>query len=113
MKINKFDILLANLHPPFGTKPGKVRPVVVVQTDFLNNHHQSTIVCPFTSSLIEAPSVRLRVKANKESGLTQDSDILIDQILALDNSRLVKNLGKLDRDQWSLLLQKLANIILE
>jgi len=113
MKINKFDIFLANLNPPFGTKPGKVRPVVVVQTDLLNGYHASTIVCPLTTSLIDAPSLRMRIHASKENGLEKDSDVLIDQIVALDNVRLIKNLGKLRKEQHSVLLRSLLNIILE
>ena len=48
MNIQKFHIYLADLNPSFGTEPGKVRPVVVVQTDQINLFHHSTIVCPLT-----------------------------------------------------------------
>ena len=42
-------LYVADLNPRFGTEPGKVRPVVVVQTDALNRSHPSTIICPITT----------------------------------------------------------------
>ncbi|MBI3292830.1 MAG: type II toxin-antitoxin system PemK/MazF family toxin [Elusimicrobia bacterium] len=76
-----------------GTEPGKVRPVLVLQTDVLNNEHPSTIICPLSSHL--RPGVRwLRVHLKKgEAGLAHDSDILVDQIRAIDNRRLLKLIG--------------------
>jgi len=46
MEIKKWRVYVANLDPRMGTEPGKVRPVVVVQTDLLNGTHPSTVVCP-------------------------------------------------------------------
>ncbi len=114
MKIKKFDIFLANLNPPFGTKPGKVRPVVIVQTDGLNNYLASTIVCPLTTALIDASTLlRVRIKANKETGLEHDSDVLIDQILAIDNSRLINQIGIINKEQHDVILRNLSSVILE
>ena len=39
MEIKKWHVYLADLNPHMGTEPGKVRPVVVVQTDLLNEIH--------------------------------------------------------------------------
>jgi mRNA interferase MazF len=44
MKVKQFEIWLADLNPSRGTEPGKVRPVVIVQTDLLNEIHASTVV---------------------------------------------------------------------
>jgi len=52
MKIKQFDIWLADLNPKKGTEPGKIRPVVIVQTDLLNETHLSTIICPITINVI-------------------------------------------------------------
>ena len=65
MKIKKFYIFLADLSPKFGTEPGKTRPVVVVQTDLLNDIHKSTIICPITSKVISKSNI-LRVHLNKK-----------------------------------------------
>ena len=96
MKINKFHIYIANLNPQFGTEPGKTRPVVVVQTNLLNNNHPSTIICPITTNVIKGSTI-LRVHLTKrETNLKKDSDILVDQIRAIDNKRLIKKVGGLN-----------------
>ena len=112
MKIEKFGIYLADLAPAFGTEPGKLRPVVVVQTDLLNNTHPSTIVCPVTSNVIkELDSLRVHL-SDRETGLRKDSDILVDQIRAIDNRRFQKKLGKLSLNNRNKLLENLELLIL-
>ena len=97
MKIKQFDIWLADLNPSIGTEPGKARPVVIIQTDLLNDHHLSTLICPITTNV--RPEIELlRVHLNKGQ-LDKISDILVDQVQAIDNQRLVKRLGKLTTDQ--------------
>ncbi|MBX7041530.1 MAG: type II toxin-antitoxin system PemK/MazF family toxin [Ignavibacteria bacterium] len=95
MKISQYEIWIADLEPRFGTETGKVRPVVVIQTDLLNNLHPSTIVCPLTTN-VNPESEILRVHLRKgTSNLKEDCDILVDQIRAIDNKRFSKRLGKL------------------
>jgi mRNA interferase MazF len=95
MIVVKGDVYLADLNPQRGTEPGKVRPVVVVQTDLLNNHHPSTLVCPITANIRLAAHL-LRVHLGKgEAGLTKSSDVMVDQLRAIDNRRFVKRLGSL------------------
>ncbi len=97
MKINQYDIWLADLNPTRGTEPGKTRPVVVIQTDLLNDSHLSTIVCPITTNVIKDVDV-LRVHLKKNQ-LDKLSDVLVDQIRAIDNKRLISRLGELTKDQ--------------
>lgn len=104
-------LYLADLNPRYGTEPGKVRPVVVVQTDSLNRYHPSTIVCPLTTKVagFENP---LRVAIPKGvSGLSRPSDILVDQVKAIDNRRLRRRLGALSDPYLSELRQKLLLIL--
>ena len=97
MRIKQYDIWLADLNPTGGTEPGKTRPVVVIQTDLLNDTHLSTLICPITTN-VKADIELLRVHLKKDQ-LTKLSDILVDQIRAIDNTRLIKKLGKLNKDQ--------------
>jgi len=54
----------------------------------LDAGHPSTLVIPLTTRLIEnAAPLRLRLSARGR--LERDSDLLIDQIRAIDNQRLV------------------------
>lgn len=97
MKIKQFDIWLADLNPSKGTETGKTRPVVIIQTDLLNETHLSTIVCPVTTN-VKSEIELLRVHL-KKGQLDKLSDVLVDQIRAIDNRRLLKRLGKLTKDQ--------------
>ena len=104
-------LYLADLNPRFGTEPGKVRPVVVVQTNSLNRYHPSTVICPLTTKVagFENP---LRVAIPKGvSGLTRPSDILVDQVKAIDNRRLRRKLAALPDPYLSELRQKLLLIL--
>ena len=51
MKLKQYDIWLADLNPRLGTEPAKTKPVVIVQTDLLNEFHPSTLVCLMTSKV--------------------------------------------------------------
>jgi len=97
MKIKQYEIWLANLNPSKGTEPGKIRPVVVVQTDLLNDVHLSTLVCPITTNVRPDLSL-LRVGLTKKQ-LPERSDILVDQLRAIDNKRFLERIGKLTKEQ--------------
>jgi mRNA interferase MazF len=96
--IKRFDIWIADLNPRVGTEPGKKRPVVVVQTELLNNlPHSSTIICPLTTHVNnEAEILRVHLKKG-QAYLKKDCDILIDQIRAIDNRRLTEKIGTLPK----------------
>jgi len=113
MEIKKFHLYLADLSPAVGTEPGKIRPVIVIQTNLLNNTHPSTIICPLTTHVVpEASLLRVHV-SQKESGLNHDSDILVEQIRAIDNRRFKKHLGELAPRHQKQLLENLQILILE
>ena len=93
MKAKQYEIWIADLNPTMGTEPGKVRPVIVVQTDLLNKHHDSFIICPLTTN-VQKDSEILRVHLQKGCcGLNDACDIMVDQTRAIDNKRLIKKLG--------------------
>ncbi len=113
MRVKKYHIYLADLNPRMGTEPGKARPVVVVQTDMLNHIHPSTIILPVTSNVIPGTSI-LRVHLPKEeTNLNKDSDIIIDQIRAIDNRRFIKHIGELPAEQKRKIIENLSIILLE
>ena len=97
MKIKQFDIWIADLEPQKGTETGKVRPVLIVQTNLLRDH-PSTIVCPITTNVAPESDI-LRVHLKKgTANLKSESDIMIDQIRAIDNRRLTNKVGELPKD---------------
>ncbi|MDP2684503.1 MAG: type II toxin-antitoxin system PemK/MazF family toxin [bacterium] len=94
--IKQFEIWIADLNPKIGTEPGKTRPVLVVQTNLLNSiPHPSTIVCPISTNVKRDAEI-LRVHLKKgTANLHQPCDIMIDQLRAIDNNRLIKKIGSL------------------
>lgn len=83
-------IYLANLNPQRKRAPAeasKTRPVLVMQSPgLLAVKHPTTIILPLTTQLKDHTALRFRVVA--QGGLKQDSDIILDQIRAIDNQRL-------------------------
>ena len=88
----KGEIYLAKLNPKKGNEVGKIRPVMIYQTNLLNDcGHPTTIILPISTILID-DAYPLRYRINKRDNLEKNSDILCDQIRALDNSRIIPNL---------------------
>jgi mRNA interferase MazF len=91
----KYEVWLANLDPKFGTEAGKTRPVVIIQGNILNKYHLSTLICPITTN-VKPESKILRVHLKKGvAGVKEDCDVMMDQIRAIDNKRLLKIIGSL------------------
>ena len=109
MTIKQFDIWLADLNPRMGTEPSKTRPVVIIQTNLLNEFHPSTLVCPITSNVNKDINL-LRVHLRKNQ-LDKLSDVLVDQIRAIDNTRLINKLGALTNEQIKTLQQNLRIVL--
>ena len=87
--IKRGEVWLAKFNPQRGTESGKTRPVLIIQRQaLLNAGHPSTVIIPLTTNLIDgAEPMRIRVRASGR--LRRDSDLMVDQIRAIDNRRLL------------------------
>lgn len=95
LRIEHGALLVADLSPRRGTEPGKLRPVVVLQTDLLNCvAHPSTWVVPCTTRLTGESLLRVCIAAGV-AGNDRECEVMIDQSRAIDNRRLRRRLGKL------------------
>ena len=112
MQIKQFEIWIVDLNPRIGTESGKTRPVLVVQTNLLNKiPHSSTVICPITTNIKKGSEI-LRVHLKKGIGnLHQDCDIMIDQLRAIDNGRLVKKVGNLPTNLIDIVKENIKIII--
>jgi len=112
MQVKRFEIWIADFNPHIGTEPGKMRPVLIVQTDLLNKvSHPSTIICPITTN-IQKDSEILRVHIKKgTSNLNENCDIMIDQVRAIDNKRLIKKIGELADNLSKKVLENLSIVL--
>jgi mRNA interferase MazF len=110
--VKRFEIWLANLDPRFGNEAGKTRPVLVIQNDALNKVHPSTLICPLTSN-VKKDSTLLRVFIPKGvAGLQEDCDVMIDQLRAIDNKRMIQRLGQIP-PEIALKVQENVRIVLD
>ena len=93
----RWHLYIVDLEPRVGTKPGKQRPCLAVQpSEFGEAGLESTVVLPLTTKVLKEDAFPLRVRIPKGTcGLERDSDVLVDQILAWDNSLFHRELGLL------------------
>lgn len=85
----KGEVYLANLNPKKGNEVGKLRPVLIFQTDMLNDiSHPTTTILPLSTYLIDK-SYPLRMRIEKRDKLEAASEILCDQIRTIDNQRII------------------------
>jgi len=112
MKVKQFEIWLADLNPQIGTEPGKTRPVLIVQTNLLNRVlHPSSIICPLTTNIkLKSEILRLHI-GSEVSGLKEKSDVMIDQIRAIDNQRLTRKIGLLPEELIAKLKENLMIVL--
>ena len=97
MDIRRGHVYLVDFNPRVRTKPGKVRPAVVLQSDLVSEAgYPSTVVVPTTTRLVEdAGLLRLRLTPSS-AGIDHDSDVLIGQVIAIANESFRRALGPLD-----------------
>lgn len=67
---------------------GKLRPALVLQSDLVNGTHHSVSVCHVTSTLVEAPLVRVLIKALKRNGLNTAYQVMIDKVQSARRDRI-------------------------
>lgn len=94
MKVEHGRLYLADLSPRFGSEPGKIRPVLVVQTDLLNETgHASTWVLPCTTRRTGSSLLRVELPPGLAGNL-EACEIMIDQSRAIDNRRFTRALER-------------------
>ncbi len=73
---------------------GKPRPIVIVQDDAFDTS-ASVTVCGFTTNPGEAPLFRLDVAATDDTGLAEDSRLMVDKLTTIPRTKLGKRIGRL------------------
>src|SRR5688572_15664084 len=104
MVIKRFDVFLINLDPTTGAEIKKTRPGVVISPDVMNRYIATVIIAPMTSKGIAYPT-RVACKFQGKQG-----QIVLDQIRAVDKTRLAKKLGRIDTQTQSNLLKVLGEM---
>ncbi len=88
--VKRFDVWLVNLDPAKGREINKTRPCVVISPNEMSAL-STVLMAPMTTKGFDFPC-RITCRLKGKTGL-----ILLDQIRAIDKSRLVKKLGIVSR----------------
>ena len=112
MEIKRGRLYVVDFNPRVKTKPGKLRPAVVLQSDLVSEAgYPSTIVVPTTTRLVEDPGIlRLRIKKGM-GGVAQDSDLLLGQLIAVANESFGREIGVLPTDLMDQLKERVRIIL--
>ncbi|VAW70117.1 Death on curing protein, Doc toxin [hydrothermal vent metagenome] len=86
--VNRFQVWLVSLNPTKGKEINKTRPCVIISPNEMSAL-STVLVAPMTTKGFEFPC-RIKCKFKNKNGL-----IILDQIRAVDKSRLVKKLGSI------------------
>ena len=90
MKLDRYDVYLAQLDPVRGSEIGKTRPVVVVSMDAMNQALETVVICPLTTKL--HPRWRSRIQFTCAG---QPAEIAVDQIRTVSKTRLLRQIDHL------------------
>jgi len=90
MVVRRFDVCLFDLDPAVGSEIKNTRPCLIISPDEMNRHIRTILVAPMTSASRDYPT-RVPCNFKKKQG-----QIVLDQIIRIDKSRIVKKLGTID-----------------
>jgi mRNA interferase MazF len=76
---------------------GKPRPALVIQADLFNEHGSVTVL-PVTSSLVEAPLLRVMANPSPGNGLQQPSQIMVDKAVTVRRDKLGRAFGCIEAE---------------
>lgn len=104
VKLKRFDVCLVNLDPTLGSEIKKTRPAVIISPDSMNMSRLKTImIAPMTSTIRENFPTRITTNFKNKTG-----QVALDQLRAIDRTRIIKRLGQVDKITEDAILNTLA-----
>ena len=86
---------------------GKPRPALILQTDLFGDLPAVTVL-PITSTLLEAPLIRVQIQPSEQNGLAKRSQIMVDKAQTPTRSKLGQVIGRLEGSTMLQVNQALA-----
>jgi mRNA interferase MazF len=104
VNLKRFDVYLVNLDPTLGSEIKKIRPVIIISPDSMNQSRLKTIiVAPMTSTVKKHFPTRIDLTFQNRKG-----QIALDQIRTIDRIRLIKRLGQVQEEVANRVLHLLS-----
>jgi mRNA interferase MazF len=89
--MNRDDLVTIAMQGDFG-KPG---PALVIQASAFDEHPTVTVL-PVTTTLVDAPLLRIPVKPSAENGLRTLSQVMVDKAVTLKREKMGPAFGRND-----------------
>lgn len=86
---------------------GKPRPALVIQADGFDQIGSSTVLL-LSSTLIDAPLVRIDIEPTSETGLKSSSQVMVDKAVTVRRERVGSTIGRLDDETMLVVARSLA-----
>jgi mRNA interferase MazF len=103
----QLDIYWVDLEPTKGAETKKLRPCVIIQSDFVNIKSKTLIVAPLLPKHKSWPFA-VNLKSTRTNGLDKDRHINLKQLRAIDISRIRRKQGKLENKYDNLIKEALT-----
>jgi mRNA interferase MazF len=87
------DFVTIAMHGDFG----KPRPALVIQSNQFDQLATITVL-PVTSTLVDAPLLRITVEPNTENGLQKPSQVMVDKTMTIKCDKVGPAFGSIDVD---------------
>ena len=100
--VNRFDVFLVNLDSSPSEDAKNTRPGVIISPDEANPHLDHVIVAPLASTNAKYPT-RVGVEF-----LNGERFVILDQMRAVDKTRLVKKIGTIAEGSQGEILDRLS-----
>jgi mRNA interferase MazF len=94
LNIERYGIYIADLNPTIGGEINKIRPVIVISQDEMNQYLETIVICPLTSKIHPTWRSRLQITcADKQA------EIAVDQIRTISKQRLRNKIDQLSESK--------------
>ena len=98
VKVLRGDLIIANFELIRGSEQGGVRPALIIQNNISNEYSPTIIVAPLTSKIYSKDFPTNVFLSKKDSKLSKDSTILLNQIRTIDKRRIIKKISSLPNE---------------
>jgi mRNA interferase MazF len=104
------EIWYADLNPTKGSEQSGLRPVAVISGDLLNENLSVVIVVPLTTKIKNYKGNPI-LSPDKINGLKSESEMLVFHIRSVSKDRLVKKVGKIEKEELNRAVKTLNDIL--
>ncbi len=100
-KIKQFDIYLVNLNPTKGSEQQGIRPCLCLQSNAVGDFGRTTLIAPLTSQKVEKVyPFEFLIEPTIKNKIKNLSKVNLAQIKVIDKSRIIKNIGVLEKEYF-------------